>query len=152
MNDDDGSENTSQKRRQGGRGRPFQPNQTPPGARPWRPGESGNPGGRPRSLTGFRARCRAAAERMLERIEQADGAELTPAMIAAFAAVCDRGGYLAADKSARLLLDSLELAHLTREQRETLIRRWDEIEDPNTAADPDAASERLEPADESGDE
>lgn len=67
------SENSSQKprrkRRQGGPGRPFPKGQIPPGARPFPPGVSGNPGGRPKDLAGWREGCRDLAPGILRVLD-----------------------------------------------------------------------------------
>jgi hypothetical protein len=70
--------------------------------RPWRKGQSGNPGGRPRYAPEHRARCRELAELALEKLaERLVAGELANhELLAAYEALADRGGFLAADRIA----------------------------------------------------
>jgi hypothetical protein len=76
------------------------------------PGRSGNPGGRPGSAA-FRERCRwvadIALDKILELIALADSPKHLPAVTEAYAVVADRGGYVAADKDAAVLLQALKM-------------------------------------------
>ncbi len=113
-------ENTSQTRCQGGKGRPFPHGQTPSGALPWqRGGPSPNPGGRPRTEPEFRARCREVAAELLERLADA-APDNVPDLVRAFEAISDRGGYLTADKDARIIFDAMALPHLSADHRQGL--------------------------------
>lgn len=65
------------------------------------PGRLGNPGGRPKDLRGFRKACRAKGWAWLAELQQLMTSDLTPPAekLAIWKAVCDRGGYLPADKT-----------------------------------------------------
>ncbi len=115
------SENTSRRRRQGGRGRPFPPGKIPRGARPWKRGESGNPGGRPR-VAAFHKRCRELARGLLEVLGTMP-VDL-PGFVKAFEAIADRGGYVSADKAASFAVAIAQLPNLGDEQKREVISRW----------------------------
>jgi hypothetical protein len=143
------TENTSQKRQQAGKGRPFEPGEVPPGAKPWRSGQaSPNPGGRPKTAPEHRARCRAWAEQALEQLgERIEGGRLSnDELIRAYETLADRGGYLSGDKLAateaarwRVVLHALALQQLTESQRQgilgDLMRREREVLGDLGAAD-----------------
>jgi len=89
--------------------------------RPFPPGVSGNPGGRPSAKGRFRIRCRASCDALLESIEQdiAAGRLADVSLLERLRAIevlGDRGGYLPADRQAKMILDVLS-APLSNEQR-----------------------------------
>ena len=60
--------------------------------RPWKKGQSGNPGGYPKALTGLRDLARTHTEMALKRLaEIADTGESEQARVAACQALLDRG-------------------------------------------------------------
>jgi hypothetical protein len=65
------------------------------------PGKSGNPGGRPKDLPRFRKGCRDRGWKWLDQLDALMDAPGTPPAdkLAIWRAVCDRGGYLPADKT-----------------------------------------------------
>ncbi len=107
----------------------------PPVATRFPKGRSGNPGGRPKSLTAFRARCRRLSRELLDVIKARmtePGVRLDH-LVMAFAAIADRGGYLPADRqheidlgSTRLLLLAMALRGLNDKQRGDILAMFSE--------------------------
>lgn len=50
--------------------------------------------------------------------------ENSPNIVKAFEAIADRGGYIAADKSANFVLGVAHLPNLSDEQKREVISRW----------------------------
>jgi hypothetical protein len=84
------------------------PPKMPPVESRWKPGQSGNPTGRPRELMAFRTRCRKLSRRLLDIIRRRmnDPDVSLADLVSAFKAISDRGGFLPADR-----LGSLEANH-----------------------------------------
>lgn len=96
---------------------------TPPGAHPpWKPGQSGNPGGRPKSAEHAKA-CRAAATKYLARI---DSGECAPEVVQAFTALCNFGGFMSVDQvlTGAATLARILSGDLTPEQRQRVLEDW----------------------------
>jgi hypothetical protein len=74
---------------------------------PWKPGQSGNPGGRPKGAPGFRQRCREVAETLLERL-LVEPVEALAAISKAIEVAADRGGYLPVDRLVRAEAERLK--------------------------------------------
>jgi hypothetical protein len=105
-----------------------------PTAGRFKPGQSGNPGGRPRSLPRFRRGSRDVAFALLtevrERLADKDP-QTRPALaelVDALTAIAPFGGFLAADKqavveasSAKLLLLALAIKDLPEDKRTALL-------------------------------
>ncbi len=96
----------------------------------FKPGTTGNPGGRPKDLRAFRTRCRKLSRKLLAEIEKRMGDADVPLdhIVKAYEAVSDRGGFLKADAQAaietghmRLLVAAMALQTLSEEQRRTLL-------------------------------
>lgn len=97
----------------------------------FRPGQSGNPGGRPKSLRAFRVKCRKLTPKILKEIEKRMGEADVPLsdVVKAFEAVADRGGFLKTDVQAaietghaRLVVAAMALQTLSKEQRHALLQ------------------------------
>jgi len=102
----------------------------PPAEARFQKGQSGNPGGRPKSLQAFRTRCRNLSREILDQIKArlADPEVPLADLLRAFESIADRGGFLSADKQAgveasqgRLLLLAMAVKGLTREQKNILL-------------------------------
>jgi hypothetical protein len=100
----------------------------------FRPGQSGNPGGRPKSLPRFRLHCRALSWKILgeirRRLHEAPFADLLEAL----EVVGDRGGFLSAKDTgkedtdrARLVLALMAMDQLSGEQRDRAIAALERI-------------------------
>lgn len=96
----------------------------------FKPGQSGNPGGRPKSLRAFRARCRTLSRKLLSEIEKRMSDPDVPLgdVVRAYEAVSDRGGFLKADVQAgveaeamRLIVAAMAVKTLSKEQRHALL-------------------------------
>lgn len=102
----------------------FKPGELPPvGHPPWKKGESGNPGGRPKKEPQFRQRCREVAEGLLERMMRAPPEDM-PKLVAAFEAIADRGGYCPADREAKMLMTIIGPQNVDPEQARALVASW----------------------------
>lgn len=108
----------------------------------FRRGKSGNPGGRPKDLPKFRKALRTRSWGWLAKLDALmDNVATTAAdKLAIWKAVCDRGGFLPADRqanvdagNARLLVLAASLRSLSDAQREAILSMLGEIK-----ADPPA--------------
>lgn len=90
---------------------------------PWKAGQSGNPSGRPREIPGLRKAHLQATFEALEHLMSGIRDPEVPLRdkVAAFEAIADRGGFLPADREAKVVLAVLAL-DLSKEQREQVIR------------------------------
>lgn len=110
--------------------------------RPFPPGVSGNPGGKPKSAAGFGAACRDAAAVLLEKVAAGD---TSPSLLAALDLCARYGGYLPADKAGDLevrkalaLVEALHVEGLSPEQRQVLVEEWTQRQEPSQAPAPPA--------------
>lgn len=93
----------------------------------FKPGQSGNPGGKPRGTSQFRFRCRLVAERLLTELENRMdnfGADDLDSLLRAFTVLAPYGGYISAEREAQLILRALAVPTLTAEDRATLLATW----------------------------
>ena len=100
-------------------------------AREWKPGQSGNPAGRPRRAPEFREKCRALSEKALDQLEKRiDAGDLNNAdLVRAMETLAAHGGFLRGEALAtvdvarwRVLLELLGSKQLDKAQRATLLR------------------------------
>jgi hypothetical protein len=90
---------------------------------PWKPGQSGNPSGRPKEIPGLRKACLVGTFEALEHLMAGLRDPDVPFRdkVLAFEAIADRGGLLPVDKEAKVVLAVLAL-DLTKEQRDSVIK------------------------------
>jgi len=106
--------------------------------RPYVKGQTGNPGGRPKTAAEFRRKCREAADRVLTQIAEgiALGRMPTARQLNTLQVLGDRGGYPTTDRLLagevsrdRVILAAIESERLTDQQREEILARWRRRED-----------------------
>ena len=106
----------------------------PPTASRFKPGKSGNPGGRPKTLPRFRVRCRNVSFALLAEIKtrladrDPDTRVPLPELVDALSRIAPHGGFLTADKqaacdanSARIWLLALAIKDLPEDKRSALL-------------------------------
>lgn len=109
----------------------------PPVSKRFKPGQSGNPSGRPKDK-GFRRECRRVAKELLAKIETNAGIPETLAgvssLVKAFVEVSNRGGFRelptqleVEEVRGRLLVAALKLG-LSKEQQDKLLAAFSEGE------------------------
>lgn len=125
----------------------------PPTASRFAKGKSGNPGGRPKALPRFRARCRKVSFALLDEIsarlahQDPERPIPLPELVEALAAVAPFGGLLPVDRQAvdelarlRVAVWLLERGKLTAEERRALLAKV-RPEPPAPAPTPDKGSD-----------